>query len=106
MSAQSPQHDSRQLFERAVALTRMMVLAARAADWKRVSDLEEQRRAVVLEGAAGESLAWPGEAIAEVLALNQQVLSIATRDKGEHQRQLRELARGKQAKAAYRGLDT
>ncbi len=110
MSAQSPQHDGckrdgRWMFDHAVTLTRMMVLAARASDWKLVGDLEEQRRVVVLEGTVAESIAWPGEDIAEVLELNGQVLTMVTRAKGEYQRQLGELARGKHAKAAYQGLD-
>lgn len=97
--------DGRWMFDHAVSLTRMMVSAARAGDWDRLTDLEEQRRAVLLGGAMAESITWPGEHIAEVLDLNKQVLILVTYARGEYERQLGDLARGKVAKAAYRELD-
>lgn len=110
MIVQSPQHDGpkrdgRWMFDHAVALTRMMVFAARAGNWELFSDLEEQRRVALFEGADAQSVGWPGEHIAEVLDLNNQVLTIVTQARGEYERQLGDLARGKHAKAAYQRLD-
>jgi hypothetical protein len=105
MQHDEPELDGRWMFDHAVSLTRMMVSAARAGDWERVSQLDEQRRLILLEGSVVESIAWPGEHITEVLDLNEQVLRMVVQARGEYERQLGDLARGKHGTAAYQRLD-
>lgn len=91
--------------DRLLELTRAMWTGARAGEWVTVIELEAERRAlmdgVFRDQSAGAMDAQTEAAMREIVEMDRQTMDLLEQCRGEVGRQLRELASGRKARAAY-----
>ncbi len=90
-----------------IALSRDMLELARGNAWERVAELEEQRRALVMQSfhtpAAKQDSATVAAVIREILSLNQQLTDLGKAHQQHLGNQLHTNQVGRTAQQAYRG---
>ena len=90
--------------ERVRALTEDLLLCARMGDWASAAAVEHERRALlptVCDTAAATGLGECRELLAEILAVDRDIIRLALQHRDELGGQLREMTRGRTALRAY-----
>lgn len=92
-------------------LTRAMMLAAEAGDWRKVGEIEVRRQIVIKEiaeviGAKGDKVPFHDmdKHMREVLALNKRMTALGESEKADLAKAMAGLSQGRKAVSAYYGV--
>lgn len=85
--------------EGALELTRAMLVAARAAEWERLTELEAQRQPLVMQAHAPTAASY--QQLGEILLLDTQLCDLVGRARDEVAGQWQRESSRAQAIAAY-----